>query len=315
MTTTALQEFLRSLSGPLGAIGVPPRSLDDLRAAALALEPFKDLDLAQLADFLRRAAAFRQSGEVPAVAVPGLDSVISASRQLNETVQAMQGADTAAIGEVEGRVQECRRDLQIGLRAMAESFGITAKLADDKKWLPGLRAKHKVTRTVEAFRRLASQITDRESYQTEAVLSAIERLAAEDAKIIKAAVAEMGAAGTGTGKKLVESVLTKLTGIDSKPPKPAKKPRREEPAASDEQVEGMVQTLEEMVARAKDPNAVPDSEIDAILARVGSEFSADQQKAIAKRVTGQGGRSASGAIANLRMDLTAVKRLVESQRV
>ena len=77
----------------------------------------------------------------------------------------------------------------------------------------------------------------------------------------------------------------------------------------------MVKTLEDMVVRAKDPNAVLDSEIDAILARVSGEFSTDQQKAIAKRVTGQGGRSALNAIDNLRADLTAVKRLVESQKV
>jgi hypothetical protein len=60
---------------------------------------------------------------------------------------------------------------------------------------------------------------------------------------------------------------------------------------------------------------VPDAEIDAILARLGSSFSTDQQKAIAKRVTGSAGRSAADAINNLRLDLTAVKQLRESQRV
>jgi hypothetical protein len=110
-------------------------------------------------------------------------------------------------------------------------------------------------------------------------------------------------------------VLVKLTGVDSKPPKPAKKTRTPAPAATNEQVEAMVQTLQEMVARAKDPNAVPDSEVEAIIARVGTEFSTDQQKLIAERVTGKGGRSAKDAIDRLRADLTAVKRLIESQRV
>jgi hypothetical protein len=77
----------------------------------------------------------------------------------------------------------------------------------------------------------------------------------------------------------------------------------------------MARTLQGMVERAKDPNAVPDSEVEAILARVSAEFSTDQQKAIAERVTGKGGRSAKDAIDRLRADLTAVKRLIESQRV
>jgi predicted NBD/HSP70 family sugar kinase len=71
MKSSALQEFLRSLGGSLSAVGVPPKAVEDLRAVARALEPFKDLDLEQLADFLRRAAEFRRDGHVPAVSVAG----------------------------------------------------------------------------------------------------------------------------------------------------------------------------------------------------------------------------------------------------
>ncbi len=79
MKVLMLQEFLRSLGSPLATIGVPSKSRDDLRAVSNALEPFKDLDLAQLADFLKRAGEFRRSGEVPAVTVPGLDDVTDAA--------------------------------------------------------------------------------------------------------------------------------------------------------------------------------------------------------------------------------------------
>ena len=315
MNTAALQVFLRSLGNPLAAVGVPPKSLDDLRTVAHAFEPFNDLDLAQLADFLKRAGEFRRTGEVPVVSVPGLDDATNTARQLGEAVQSLSAADTAAAGEIEGRVAASKRDLQTALGAIAGAFGITAKFTDDKKWLPNLRAKGAVARAVEAFRRLAPQIAGPESYQSEAVKYAIDDLAATDAKILKAAATELGTPGSGSGKKFVESVLVKLTGIDTKPPRTAKKPKPEEPVASDEQVESMVKTLEEMVVRAKDPNAVPDSEIDGILAHVSGEFSTDQQKAIARRVTGQGGRSAQNASDNLRADLTAVKRLVESQKV
>ena len=70
MTTSALQEFLRRLGVSLEAAGVPSKSVADLAAAAEVLAPFGDLDLEQLADFLRRAGEVRRSGEVPAIAVP-----------------------------------------------------------------------------------------------------------------------------------------------------------------------------------------------------------------------------------------------------
>jgi hypothetical protein len=70
-----------------------------------------------------------------------------------------------------------------------------------------------------------------------------------------------------------------------------------------------------MIDRTRDPNAVSDSEIDAILERVAREFPESQQKEIAKEVTGKGGRNSRTAIDNLRADLTAVKRALESQKV
>ncbi|HSQ54758.1 MAG TPA: hypothetical protein VLM40_03355 [Gemmata sp.] len=175
--------------------------------------------------------------------------------------------------------------------------------------------KRTLSRTVDEFRRLQTQITSYESYQAEQVLAGIEKLTATDAKVIKAAAAQIGTSATGTGKNLVTSVLVKLTGIDAKPPKRAKKPKPEEPTAPREQVEAIVAEFQAMVEKAKDPDAVPDSEIDGILSRVSRDFSTAQQKDIARRVTGKGGRSSQGAIDNLRADLTAVKRALESQKV
>jgi hypothetical protein len=315
MKASALQEFLRSLGGSLAAVGVQPKSLDDLRAVSHALAPFADMDLEQLADFLKRAAEFRRTGEVPAVNVSGLAEATKMARKLGESVQALNAAEPTAAGEVEARILAERHALQGALETIAGQFGVAAKFSEDKKWLPGLRAKGAVSRTVAAFARLRSQITAAESYQSETVRAGIDDLAATDSKTLKAAATQLGTPGTGTGKKFVESVLVKLTGIDTKPPKPAKKAKPEEPTASDEQVEAMVAALQGMVEKAKNPDAVPDSEIDGILARVSAEFSTDQQKAIAKRVTGKGGRSAQGAIDNLRADLTAVKRALESQKV
>lgn len=314
MKAAALQEFLRNLCGALASVSVPPKSLDDLRAAAQLFEPFRDLELEQLADFLRRAAEYRRTGAVPAIAVSGLDQTTTAARSLSEAVEALSAGEGDA-GQIQGRIAESQRDLRSALDTLARQFGLIVKFVEDKKWLPSLKTKAEVSRVVESYRRLVSQISEPSSYQSEAVMSGVESLASTDAKVLKAAAVELGVSATGTGKKFVETVLVKLAGIDNKPPKASKKPKPTEPTASDEQVEAMTRTLQEMVARSKDPRAVPDAEIDAVLSRVSSEFSTDQQKAIAKRVTGNGGRSAKDAVDRLRADLTAVKRLLESQRV
>lgn len=314
MRVSSLREFLRSLGGPLAAVGVSARSLDDLRAAAHALEPFDDLDLDQLADFLRRAAEFRRTGDVPAVSVPGLEAATAAARELGEAVQSLHGGDPAADG-VEDRIARGKRGLQTALAALTARFGVAVKFTDDKKWLTGVRAQGAASRTAEAFRRVVPQITGPEDYRSDAVRSAIEDLAATEAKVLKATATELGASGTGTGRKFVESVLAKLTGVGGAPAKGGKKAKADEPTASDEQVDAMVKELQDVVTRAKDPHAVPDAEVEAILTRVGNEFSAAQQKAIAQRVTGKGGRTPKEAIDRLRADLTAVKRLLESQRV
>jgi hypothetical protein len=311
----ALQEFLRSLGGSLVAVGVPPKSLDELRAVANALAPFADMDLEQLTDFLKRAAEFRRTGEVPAVNVPGLDVAATSARRLAESVRTLNAATDATAAEAEAHILAERHNLQTAIQTVAGQFGVGAKFTEDKKWLSGLRSKGAVSRAVEGFRKLQSQISAPESYQSDSVRASVEQLAALDAKALKAAAEQLGTSGTSTGKKFVESVLVKLTGIDNKPPKTVKKPKPPEPVATDEQVEAMVAALQAMVEKTKDPDAVPDAEINAILARVGAEFSTDQQKAIAKRVTGKGGASSKGAIDNLRADLTAVKRALESQKV
>jgi hypothetical protein len=307
MKSSALQEFLRNLGGSLGAVGVPAKSVEDLRAVARALEPFRDLDLEQLADFLRRAAEFRRDGHVPAVSVAGLDGAMAAAQRLGELVQT-GGADADI-----GREQ---KHLEAALGQLGGQFGLGVKVTPDKKWLAGLRAKGEVLRAVEGLRRLTTQITDPSAYQSDAVRTALDEFGRLDAKVLKAAGDELGASGTGKGTKYVESLLAKLTGIDSKPAKPAKGGKKvAEPAAPPEQVEAMSKELEDLVERSRDPDAVSDAEIDAILARLGSSFSTEQQKAIAKRVSGSAGRSAADAVNDIRLDLTAVKRLRESQRV
>lgn len=315
MKISVLQEFLGKLRDSLTVVGIPPKSLDDLRAVAHALEPFQELELEQLFSFLKRAAEYRQTGTVPLVCIPALDQAADSTRRLTEDLVVLSQGNEAEATAVESRIKEGKYQLQTALSTLGKQFGFTVKFTDDKQWLPSLRLKGAAVRVAESIRRLAAQITAPESYRSEPVQRAIAELAAKDVKILKAAAMELGVAGKGTGPKWVESVLGQLTGIQNQPPKPAKKAKTTRPDVPAEQVETMIKRLQEMVARAKDPQSVPDSEIDALLLQVSREFSEAQQKQIAKQVTGASGRSAQDAIDRLRADLTAVKRLVESQDV
>ncbi len=64
MNVSDLQQFLRSLSRPLSDSGAK-KAADDLERACAGLEPFRDLNLAQFADFLANAEAYARTGVVP----------------------------------------------------------------------------------------------------------------------------------------------------------------------------------------------------------------------------------------------------------
>jgi hypothetical protein len=64
MNVSDLQQFLRSLSRPLSVSGAT-KAADDLERACAGLEPFRDLNVAQFADFLANAEAYARTGVVP----------------------------------------------------------------------------------------------------------------------------------------------------------------------------------------------------------------------------------------------------------
>ncbi|HSQ54759.1 MAG TPA: hypothetical protein VLM40_03360 [Gemmata sp.] len=87
-----------------------------MRAAVQALQPFGDMDLEQLTDFLKRAAEFRRSGEVSAINVRGLDELAKAARNLGEAVK------TAGFTEVDAaaHILEERQALSNAMATVAE---------------------------------------------------------------------------------------------------------------------------------------------------------------------------------------------------
>ena len=311
MTGSALQEFLRSLGAPLAAVGVAPKSLADLRAAADALEPFKGLDLEQLADFLRRADESRRSGAVPLIEVAGVESVRTAARDLSESVGSLGTADGRAAEE---RIEQGRRELERAVSQLAGQFGAAVKFTADRKWLPSLRAKAESQRVAGALRRLAARITAPESYSDEGVKAEVEALSGTDAKALKAATTELGVAGTGKGRKLVESVLARMTGFENKPPKAPRKAAK--PKADAAQVEEMSRTIRELAERAgQSPGAVTAAEVDPLIERLKAEFTAAQQKEIARAALGVSVRGGEEAIVRIRGRLLGAQEILDSQDV
>ncbi len=64
MNVSDLQQFLRSLSRPLSDSGAK-KAADDLERACAGMEPFRDLNVAQFADFLANAEEYARTGVVP----------------------------------------------------------------------------------------------------------------------------------------------------------------------------------------------------------------------------------------------------------
>ena len=62
MNVAALQQFLRSLVGPMQAAGASQKVVHELEEAGSALEPFKDFDFARFAAFLRQAEEYQRTG-------------------------------------------------------------------------------------------------------------------------------------------------------------------------------------------------------------------------------------------------------------
>lgn len=68
MKVSNLQQFLRSLANPLQQLGAPSKIIGDVEQTVLDLEPFAELDVFQLAELLRQAKEYRDTGILPAPA-------------------------------------------------------------------------------------------------------------------------------------------------------------------------------------------------------------------------------------------------------
>lgn len=94
MKVNDLQQFLRSLARPLSASGAK-KVADELDRMSAGLEPFKDLSVAQFADFLAKADTFARTGVVPT----------TGRSRSSGTRRAAKAVDPAAIGSAVERIK------------------------------------------------------------------------------------------------------------------------------------------------------------------------------------------------------------------
>ena len=151
MNVAALQQFLRSLAQPMQSAGASQKVVAELEEAGQALEPFKDLDFAQFALFLRQADEYRRTGVLPTPARPA---------------RATRGLDPARLHELAQRATQLK-ERAAGADGPAEAIDAEFERLD----LKGLSKKDVVTVARELGVRTTVRMTQDE------VIDAIRRWA------------------------------------------------------------------------------------------------------------------------------------------
>lgn len=300
MKAATLQEFLRKLSAPLGALGVPQSSAA-LEACANALEPFKGLELTHLANFLQRAEEARRSEAVPLVEVAKVAPVSALARKLGEDVLAVESAQDGTAQELERQINLHRHQFQAALAELAQQFGITAKCSETPNWVPLVRAK----KLVEG---LKAQITSPESYQLPAVADAQRQLTELGDPVLKQLAGELGMPAVKVkGAKITEEILAHATTHRPLGAKPTKAPK-----AGPDPTE-LIRVLKEKVELVnQNPHALADAEVDELMERF-KKFPVPQKKAIVEGVTGAKAKDGTDALLRIKSALIGLRQRLDSQ--
>ncbi len=278
---------------------------------AEALKPFGALTLEEFMTFLQGVS--ERQGNTAVVVVPGWDDAVNQVHRLRQAMEQFKVPDNTGVKELEplilqGRT-EAREKLQTAVAHLVSPFGLKVTITEDKNWL-------ETQRTTQAIRQLLKQVTNQEDMQSDSVRLAVAEVGMTEESILKAAAKELGSTlppkkkGTASDRlAVVTALLTKLKGFNAKAHKPAKKEKA--PSVPDSpEVAMVVSELKAMIEKSKDPAAVSDTEIEAMITRLSTEFSGKEQD-IAERVINRRGRSGKDAVGKLRESLTATKRIVE----
>lgn len=162
MNVSDLQQFLRSLSQPLSVSGAK-KAAEDLERACAGLEPFRDLNLGQFADFLANADQYAKTGVVPTTGraksaaaktaakagdPQALAAAVEQVRSLYDRVTSPEVAYSAIETEVKRLDKQFKKD---DLLEIAKAIGISARLKTKKDAV--VEIQRAMTERKEAFER------------------------------------------------------------------------------------------------------------------------------------------------------------------
>ena len=149
MKVAELQSFLRSLSGLLAASG-GKRVADDLDRVAGGLQPFAQMTVAQLADFLKQAEEYHRTGILPAksaarsrkaVAPADAQKISRAVGQMRDLYE-RAGGDSVDYSTIEREVGAINKSLKKDeLIEAAREFGIASPLKSKKSAAEAVRRR------------------------------------------------------------------------------------------------------------------------------------------------------------------------------
>ncbi len=143
MNVNDLQQFLRSLSQPLNVSGAK-KAADDLERACAGLEPFRDMNVTQFADFLANAEAYARTGVVPATgrakssaakaaAKAGDPQALAAAVEQIRSLYDRVTSPEVTYGAIEAEVKRLEKQFKKDdLLEIARGIGISGKLKTKK---------------------------------------------------------------------------------------------------------------------------------------------------------------------------------------
>ncbi len=319
MRVSVLQQFLRSLISPLEASAVPASAVAALQRACQGLDPFQDKDVADLAEFLTRAAAYEREGNWPSVqpSISGriVDEPNAAeyARRLRTFLEREVGTGNAIPEDVRAelkrlskrlkpaQVKEMARELQIedGFRGTKQGiekivFRLTGqRLSERKPRAPRRTAVELDQATLQQYAAELRNLQDKEE-RTQRVKELVNQLKGPDIRALAEALGARGTARTtkdGWGEKLLEALTT---------------------PAGDDKIARLTEILAALKAKAEGPDA-PTDEIDSELRSLEEQMDDEEVVAVAKRFGGARQLdSRRQAIEEIRRNVFETKRTPES---
>jgi hypothetical protein len=320
MNVAVLQQFLHSLVPPLQAGGGQPAA-SNLDTACRALEPFRERNVAEFAEFLTRCQDYERQGHWPSRSPSIAGDLIdepTAGQYADRLRALLQREATAGMpsAHAQGELKKLERLLQVGpLQTVARHVGVSAPAAKKPaliKQIVGQLTGQPVT-DKPASRRPAKlddagvrSLADRlqQVAGTPALDGELQQLESQQVPVLKSVAAMLGVKVTSRTKTAVlGAIRSRLT--------PAAPPA-EAPNANAGEVDRWVEIVKALKAKAEVPGA-PEDEIEMELRRLQQEIDRDMALAVCDRLgIGRTAKSLADAFDAIRRKVFELKRARDS---